>query len=80
MREAIVTDRAPKAIGPYSQAIVAGDWILLSGQIPLDPTTGQLVDGDVGAQTRVVIENLRAVLAAAGRDSRRGREDDRLPG
>jgi 2-iminobutanoate/2-iminopropanoate deaminase len=66
MREAIVTDRAPKAIGPYSQAIVAGEWILLSGQIPLDPATGQLVDGDVGAQTRVVIENLRAVLAAAG--------------
>lgn len=60
------TDDAPGAIGPYSQAVVTDGWIFASGQIPLDPVTGALVDGDVAAQTDRVLENLRAVLAAAG--------------
>ena len=65
-RVAISTDRAPAAIGPYSQAVRAGDQVFLSGQIPLDPATGQLVDGDIAAQARRVFDNLRAVCAAAG--------------
>src|SRR4051812_18401477 len=62
----IHTDRAPKAIGPYSQAVRAGNTVYLSGQIPLDPATGELVAGDITAQTRRVFENLTAVCAAAG--------------
>ena len=60
--------RAPQPIGPYSQAILAGDVLYLSGQIPLDPATGQLVEGDVRAQAERVFANLRAVLEAAGTD------------
>ncbi len=66
MREAITTDAAPQAIGPYSQAVRAGAFLFLSGQIPLDPRTGLLVDGDVASQTHQVMRNLGAVLAAAG--------------
>ncbi len=67
MEKTIVhTDRAPKAIGPYSQAIVAGGVVYCSGQIGLDPATGQLVPGDAGAQARQVLANLREVLEAAG--------------
>ncbi|HEX7086442.1 MAG TPA: RidA family protein [Vicinamibacterales bacterium] len=66
MREAIATANAPAAIGPYSQAIRAGGLLFCSGQIPLDPATGRLVEGDVAAQTRQVLANLEAVLAAAG--------------
>lgn len=66
MKQAISTKDAPGAIGPYSQAVRSGDLLFLSGQIPLDPATGQLVTGDIAAQTRRVMENLRAVLAAAG--------------
>ena len=66
MRQAVSSDQAPAAIGPYSQAIQSGGFLFLSGQIPLDPATGQLVGGDVAAQTRQVLDNLRAVLAAAG--------------
>ena len=66
MKQTVSTDRAPKAIGPYSQAVISGGWAFLSGQIPLDPATGQIVDGDIGAQTARVFENLRAVLEAAG--------------
>ena len=62
----ISTEKAPQAIGPYSQAVVSGDFVFTSGQIPLDPATGQLVTGDITAQTKRVMENLRAVLAAAG--------------
>ena len=65
MRNALATAGAPAAIGPYSQAIVAGQLLFCSGQIPLDPVTGQMVDGDVGAQTRRVLENVRAILVAA---------------
>jgi 2-iminobutanoate/2-iminopropanoate deaminase len=66
MRNAISTPAAPKAIGPYSQAIRTGDLLFVSGQIPLDPATGAMVDGDVAAQARQVMQNLSAVLAAAG--------------
>ena len=66
MREAIATDKAPKAIGPYSQAIRMGNLLFCSGQIPLDPATGQLVIGDIAAQTRQVFANLGAVLAEGG--------------
>jgi len=62
----ISTEQAPKAIGPYSQAVVSNGFAFLSGQIPLDPATGQLVEGDVAAQTTRVLENLKAVLQACG--------------
>ena len=65
-REVIRSDRAPKAIGPYEQAIKLEGWVFTSGQIPLDPQTGAMVEGGIGAQTRQVLENLRAVLEAAG--------------
>jgi len=63
---AISTDKAPAAIGPYSQAIQAGDLLFCSGQIPLDPATGELVAGDVVVQAGQVMKNIAAVLAAAG--------------
>jgi 2-iminobutanoate/2-iminopropanoate deaminase len=64
--ESIQTDRAPQAIGPYSQAIKANGFIFASGQIPLDPATMKIVDGGVEEQTRQVLDNLKAVLEAAG--------------
>ena len=67
-RRVIATDAAPQAIGPYSQAIAAGGLLFCSGQIGLDPATGSLVPGSVADETRRVLENLRAVLAAAGCD------------
>ena len=66
MKQIVSTPHAPAAIGPYSQAVRAGGFLFASGQIPLDPATGQIVDGDVVDQTRRVMENLRAVLEAAG--------------
>ena len=66
MRQAISTEAAPKAIGPYSQAIRAGSLLFVSGQIPLDPATGAMVDGDVAAQTHRVFATLNAILEAAG--------------
>ncbi|MEW5836278.1 MAG: reactive intermediate/imine deaminase [Lysobacterales bacterium 13-68-4] len=65
-RSIIATDQAPAAIGPYSQAVRAGNTVYFSGQIPLDPATGALVQGDIRTQTRRVFENLTAVAAAAG--------------
>ncbi len=65
-RQIIHTDRAPKAIGPYSQAVRAGDLVFLSGQIPLDPATMELVSGDFEAEVRRAFENLKAVVEAAG--------------
>ena len=65
-REIISTDAAPRAIGPYSQAIRAGGFLFLSGQIALDPRTEQLVGGDIKQQTRRVLENVKALLQAAG--------------
>ena len=65
-REIVSTSDAPAAIGPYSQAVIAGDLVFCSGQIALDPKSGSLIDGGVEAQTRQVLDNLEAVLAAAG--------------
>lgn len=65
-RQIIHSDHAPKAIGPYSQAVRVGNTIYLSGQTPLDPATGELVVGDIAAQARRVFENLKAVCDAAG--------------
>ena len=65
-RQTIHTSHAPQAIGPYSQAVRAGDTVYLSGQIPLDPATMQLVAGDIEAEIRQVFENLKAVAEAAG--------------
>jgi len=62
----VKTDHAPGAIGPYSQAIVVDGWVFCSGQIPIDPGTGDLVQGDIGTQTHQVLKNLAAVLEAAG--------------
>ena len=66
LREAISTERAPQAIGPYEQAIKWGGLLFTSGQIALDPVTGTLIDGDISAQTRQVLENLKAVIEAGG--------------
>mgnify|MGYP006287648837 CR=1 FL=1 len=65
-RQAISTDSAPQAVGPYSQAIRSGGLIFTAGQIPMDPATGEMVQGDIEAQTRRVLDNLMAVLVAAG--------------
>ena len=62
----VMTETAPKAIGPYSQAVVHNGLAYLSGQIPLDPATGQLVEGDIAVQTARVLDNINAVLEAAG--------------
>jgi 2-iminobutanoate/2-iminopropanoate deaminase len=65
-RTVISAQDAPAAIGPYSQAVRAGDLIFLSGQLPVDPASGQIVDGDIGAMTRQIFANISAVLGAAG--------------
>ncbi len=70
-KKVIQTERAPKAIGPYSQAIQAGNFLFLSGQIPLEPRTGELVKGDIGQQTKQVLENIKGVLES----QRLGMED-----
>jgi 2-iminobutanoate/2-iminopropanoate deaminase len=64
--QVVSTDKAPKAIGPYSQAVVAGDLVFISGQVPIDPQTQQMVQGDIRAQTERVMDNLAALLSAAG--------------
>jgi 2-iminobutanoate/2-iminopropanoate deaminase len=66
MKEIIATEKAPKAIGPYSQAVRANGFIFVSGQIPIDPATGELLAGDIAQQTARVLENLKAILEAAG--------------
>jgi len=65
-RQIIKTANAPQAIGPYSQAVRSGNLLFFSGQVPIDPATGELVDGDIAAQARRVFENLKAVCGAAG--------------
>jgi 2-iminobutanoate/2-iminopropanoate deaminase len=65
-KQIVATDHAPKAIGPYSQAVVHNGIAYLSGQIPLDPVTQQLIEGDIAAQTERVLENIKGVLAACG--------------
>lgn len=66
MRQAVSSPAAPKAIGPYSQAIRAGSLLFLSGQVPIDPATGNIVEGDIAAQTHRVFQNLGEVLKAGG--------------
>jgi 2-iminobutanoate/2-iminopropanoate deaminase len=66
MRDVISTPNAPKAIGPYSQAIRANGFVFVSGQVAFDPATQQIIDGDIAAQTDRVLKNLSAILAAAG--------------
>ncbi|MGD8979479.1 MAG: RidA family protein [candidate division WOR-3 bacterium] len=66
MKQIVHTDQAPKAIGPYSQAIKAGPFVFTAGQVAIDPSTGSLIEGDVAAQTKQVLENLKAVVEAAG--------------
>ena len=66
MKKKIATQNAPQAIGPYSQAIQYGDFLFVSGQIAIDPGTGQIVEGDIEAQTKQVLENLQAIIKAAG--------------
>lgn len=67
MKQAVSSPDAPKAIGPYSQAVRVGQLLFVSGQVPLDPATGEIVAGDIAAQTRRVFDNLAAVLKAGGR-------------
>ena len=66
MKEIISTDKAPKTIGPYSQAVRAGGFLFTAGQIALDPATGRIVEGDVARQTERVMENLKGIVEAAG--------------
>src|SRR2546423_14056268 len=66
MKKIVSTTEAPAAVGPYSQAIRIGNFVFCSGQIPLDPKTGQMVEGDISAQTRRVMENISAILRAEG--------------
>lgn len=66
MKEIIATDRAPRAIGPYSQAVRAGNFVYASGQIPIDPVTGEFIAGGIAEQTEQVLRNVSAVLEAAG--------------
>ena len=65
-QEIIHTNHAPAAVGPYSQGVIAGSLLFTAGQVPLDPATGKLVEGDIAAQTEQVMKNLQAVLAEAG--------------
>ena len=66
MKKFISTDKGPAALGPYSQAVQSGDFLFVSGQIPLNPQTGELVGGDIEVQTKRVMENLKAIIEAAG--------------
>jgi len=66
VRQAVSTPAAPKAIGPYSQAIRAGSLLFVSGQVPIDPATGQIIDGDIAAQTHRVFQNIGEILKAGG--------------
>jgi len=66
IRQAVATEQAPKAIGPYSQGVRAGNLLFVSGQVPIDPATGAIIEGDIAAQTHRVMRNLTAILEAAG--------------
>ena len=68
MKTSISSPQAPKAIGPYSPAVRAGEFLFISGQVALDPSTGSMVNGDIRAETRQVMENIRVLLGAAGLD------------
>jgi 2-iminobutanoate/2-iminopropanoate deaminase len=66
MREIIATEKAPKAVGPYSQAVRFANLVFISGQIPLDPKSGEIVGGDIEVQTKQVLDNLKAIVEASG--------------
>ncbi|WP_048148065.1 RidA family protein [Palaeococcus ferrophilus] len=66
MKEIVFTERAPRPVGPYSQAVKAGSFLFIAGQIPINPETGALVEGDIKAQTRQALENVKAIVEAAG--------------
>uniref|UniRef100_A0A7J3Z5C7 RidA family protein n=1 Tax=Ignisphaera aggregans TaxID=334771 RepID=A0A7J3Z5C7_9CREN len=66
MKNVVFTDKAPKPVGPYSQAVCVSGWLYISGQIPLDPATGNVIEGDFRAQVVRVLENLKAIVEAAG--------------
>lgn len=66
MKEVVFTEKAPKPIGPYSQAVRLGEFVFVSGQIPIDPRTGEVIKGGIKDQTKQVIENIKAILEAAG--------------
>ncbi len=66
MVEYVFTDKAPKPVGPYSQAVKAGPWLFISGQIPIDPSTGEVIRGDVAKAARRVLDNVKAIVEAAG--------------
>ena len=65
-KKIIATSNAPKAIGPYSQGVLAGDFLFVSGQIPIDPKTNQIIEGDIALQTKQVMENIKGILESAG--------------
>lgn len=67
-RKIVKTDHAPKAIGPYSQAVEAGNFVFISGQLPVDPKTGNVIEADIKGQVRLIMENAGTILAAAGCD------------
>ena len=79
-KKVIQTDKAPKAIGPYSQAIQAGDLLFLSGQIPMDPKTGELMKGDIRQQTQQVLENIKGLLESQGLEMKDVSEVNRRSG
>jgi len=66
MREVVFTSEAPKPVGPYSQAIKLGNWVFISGQLPINPKTGELIKGDIREATKVVLSNIEAILKASG--------------
>ncbi len=66
MKKPVQTDKAPSAIGPYSQGIISGDFLFVSGQLPIDPAHGTIIEGNMGAQTEQILHNLAAVTEAAG--------------
>ncbi len=80
-RESVHTEQAPAPFGgaPYSQAMISGDLVFVSGQVPIDPATGALVEGGVAEQTEQVLKNLQAVLAGGGKRSRARPQDHRVP-
>ncbi len=65
-REVVLTSKAPKPLGPYSQAIKVGNWVFISGQLPIDPVTSKLIKGNIKEATRTVLNNIKAILEAAG--------------
>jgi 2-iminobutanoate/2-iminopropanoate deaminase len=80
MKKIVATDNAPQAIGPYSQAVQYGDFLFVSGQIAIDPKTGNIIEGGIEAQTEQVLKNISAIIAAFLVKARRPVKQSRLPG